>query len=106
MQTCVLAEQVAACDGLAEGSTCVFSLPTGAIGGYCNQGGVCIPASCGNGVIDPGEACDDGNRESGDGCRGDCEKIEVCGDGVVDVGEQCDDGNTIPTDGCNNCMLT
>ena len=26
------------------------------------------PASCGNGIIDLGERCDDGNRTSGDGC--------------------------------------
>jgi cysteine-rich repeat protein len=27
---------------------------------------------CGNGVIDPGEECDDGNRVSGDGCSFEC----------------------------------
>jgi cysteine-rich repeat protein len=29
-------------------------------------------AVCGDGVIDPGECCDDGNTVSGDGCNGDC----------------------------------
>lgn len=29
-------------------------------------------ASCGDGVIDPGETCDDGNVEDGDGCNADC----------------------------------
>jgi cysteine-rich repeat protein len=60
----------------------------------------CAPAQCGDGVVDDGEACDDGNAASGDGCRGDCLKVERCGDGVVDVGEACDDGNDNPRDGC------
>ena len=60
----------------------------------------------GNAIIDPGEVCDDGNTVSGDGCRGDCGKIEVCGDGIVDAGEQCDDGNTNPADGCDACRTT
>ena len=57
-------------------------------------------------MTDPGEACDDGNTVSGDGCRGDCHKIEMCGDSVVDAGEQCDDGNDNPADGCDTCRLT
>ena len=32
----------------------------------------CIEAVCGNGVIDPGETCDDGNLEGGDNCPVDC----------------------------------
>lgn len=27
---------------------------------------------CGNGVVDPGEQCDDGNTRNGDGCQADC----------------------------------
>ena len=27
---------------------------------------------CGNGVVDPGEECDDGNKNNGDGCSADC----------------------------------
>ena len=30
------------------------------------------PSLCPNGVVDPGEACDDGNRVDGDGCNHDC----------------------------------
>lgn len=30
------------------------------------------PASCGNGILDPGESCDDGNVRPGDGCEADC----------------------------------
>ena len=32
------------------------------------------PATCGNGAVDPGEACDDGNKVDGDGCQNDCTK--------------------------------
>ena len=56
--------------------------------------------TCGNGVLEPGEVCDDGNTVSGDGCSADCLSLEVCGDGVVNPGEVCDDGNQIDTDGC------
>ncbi len=57
-------------------------------------------AVCGDGLADVGEACDDGNATSGDGCRADC-TIEACGDGIVDVGEACDDGATVDGDGCS-----
>lgn len=36
--------------------------------------------SCGNGVVDGDEQCDDGNAEDGDGCEGDCTAEIVCGD--------------------------
>jgi cysteine-rich repeat protein len=54
---------------------------------------------CGNGIVEIGELCDDGNRVSGDGCTARCGP-ETCGDGVVQGKEQCDDGNTNDTDGC------
>ena len=60
------------------------------------------PVFCGNGQVEPGEACDDGNFDSGDGCTSAC-VVEVCGDGIVNNGgtETCDDGNAIPYDGCS-----
>jgi len=57
-------------------------------------------STCGDGIVDTGEACDDGNTTGGDGCAADCSKIEQCGDGTVDTGEACDDGNTTGGDGC------
>jgi len=62
--------------------------------------------ACGDGVVDSGEQCDDGNTVSGDGCSSVC-KIEtagsICGDGIVDVAiEGCDDGNTVSGDGCSS----
>jgi len=47
-------------------------------------------AACGDGILDPGEACDDGNDIETDDCRN-C-LLPYCGDGVPDPGEACDDG--------------
>lgn len=35
--------------------------------------GSCIPATCGNGEVEPGEECDDGNADPADGCTDACE---------------------------------
>lgn len=63
----------------------------------------CCP-DCGNGVLDPGEGCDDGNNVSLDGCSQGCTD-EVpgaeCGNAIVEPTETCDDGNTEPADGCD-----
>jgi len=61
------------------------------------------PPECGNGVLDPGEQCDDDNNINNDTCDDNC-TAPRCGNGIVDPGEQCDDGNPISGDGCeNNC---
>src|SRR3970040_2425392 len=66
---CVLPEQLAECQGEAEFTSCSYpNQPDGA----CYDG-VCLPAGCGNGFLDPDEVCEDGNSVSGDGCREDCE---------------------------------
>jgi uncharacterized delta-60 repeat protein len=56
---------------------------------------------CGNGVVEEGEVCDDG--EASATCDPDCTAVE-CGDQVVNAaaGEACDDGNTENDDACNN----
>ena len=63
---------------------------------------------CGNGVIEFGEACDDGvsNSDSkANACRTSCQKAG-CGDKIVDSGETCDDGNKDDGDSCrNNCTV-
>lgn len=62
---------------------------------------------CGNGEMEFGEECDDGNEQAEDGCSDLC-VIEFCGDGVTQPGlvESCDDGNTDPEDGCSeNCLV-
>ena len=54
---------------------------------------------CGNGGVETGEGCDDGNTAAGDGCSPACQvEPPVCGNGRVETGEQCDDGNTAPGD--------
>jgi cysteine-rich repeat protein len=64
---------------------------------------------CGNGTLDPGEACDDGADNSDtepDACRTTCLDAH-CGDGVVDSDEECDDGNATGGDGCEvDCTLS
>src|SRR6185295_12460820 len=68
--------------------------------GLCSER--CQPvASCGNGVVDPGEVCDDGNAEDCDACTTHCTLVNGCGDGVVCGDETCDDKNTVACDGCS-----
>ncbi len=77
--------------------------------------------SCGNGVQEPGESCDQGAENGlfyGDPANPGCSKTCTlepscrtggvtgacqifCGDGNIDVGEACDDGNAFPGDGCD-----
>ena len=65
------------------------------------------PPVCGDGNLDAGEQCDDGNTVNGDGCSANCTTETPpppppsCGDGNVDSGEQCDDGNNTNGDGCS-----
>jgi fibro-slime domain-containing protein len=84
-------------------------------GGLAGTGG--MPSlECGDGVLQETEACDDGNRDSGDGCSPDCMMVEanyrcptagvmcvpiVCGDARIDPPETCDDNNALGGDGCN-----
>jgi cysteine-rich repeat protein len=59
---------------------------------------------CGNGLLELGEDCDDGNLTSGDGCSGSC--TTECGDGILQtVFEECDDGNRVDGDGCASFCL-
>ena len=55
-----------------------------------------LPAWCGNGIVDPGETCDNGTQNSDNGdCTSICLK-SLCGDGLLHnsgVGlEECDNG--------------
>ena len=55
---------------------------------------------CGNGMVDAGEGCDDGNAIDGDGCETTCTPTG-CGNTIVAGGEQCDDGNLLNGDCCS-----
>lgn len=101
-EVCATPGDVEVCEGLVDGEAC---RATNGADGTC-QAGVCQTGLCGNGEIDAGEVCDDNNKASGDGCRGDCLKQEACPDGVIDQGERCDDGNGNAADGCDTCRLT
>jgi cysteine-rich repeat protein len=60
---------------------------------------------CGDGIVNPGETCDDGNRDDHDACRNDCIPAS-CGDSIVQPPEQCDDGNRDDSDDCpHTCLL-
>jgi cysteine-rich repeat protein len=57
---------------------------------------------CGNGVVEPGEECDDKNTDNSDACLLTC-KWNTCGDGFMRaVVEECDDGNRRNGDGCGS----
>jgi len=83
----------------------------GLMGGLLVVGmGAGCPASgtpgpyCGDGVVDLGESCDDGNEVGCDGCSIGCH-LEGCGNGIAECGEECDDGNIANGDGCSSdCM--
>ncbi len=80
------------------------------------------PSVCGDGLLSPDEACDDGGTAGGDGCAADCLLVEPgficrepgkpcdpfakCGDGLVSFPEQCDDGGLEPGDGCSATCKT
>jgi len=92
-------------------------------GGSAGGGGSEEP-TCGNGVLEGVERCDDGNTDANDGCNATC-KVEsgwgctqsepshcdpICGDGLV-LGVEakaggCDDKNKQNTDGCDgSCQV-
>ena len=60
-------------------------------------------ALCGNGFVDTGEECDDGNAVEDDGCSSAC---IACGNSVVTAPETCDDGNLTDGDGCSSTCTT
>ncbi len=60
----------------------------------------CTVPTCGDGVREGVEVCDDGNRDDGDACSNRCLPA-LCGDGLLQRGvEACDDGNTRDDDAC------
>jgi cysteine-rich repeat protein len=80
---------------------------TGATGpGHC--GDTPPPPACGNGILESGETCDDGNLANGDGCSSTCcvepppPPPPACGNGILESGETCDDGNLANGDGCSS----
>jgi cysteine-rich repeat protein len=100
------------CDGSDLANQTCESIGQGFVGGslactdQCtlDTSGCVSLEGCGNGLLDPGEECDDGNANNSDGCPdgpgGTC-RLADCGDGHVWLGrEECDDGNSSSSDAC------
>jgi cysteine-rich repeat protein len=51
---------------LKERADCVLTATHG------NNSLICIPQVCPNGIVEPGEECDDGNQDDADACGNDC----------------------------------
>ena len=81
----------------ADGRVC----PEGAV---CTVDGCALPNRCGDGQVDEGEECDDGNRVAHDGCSLFCTAY-ICGNGALEDLEECDDGNLRSHDGCSSGCL-
>jgi cysteine-rich repeat protein len=99
------------CDGCDErcqteaGSVCGDGVRAGSCGEHCDEGVAnndllpdacrsdCSLARCGDGVVDSGEQCDDGNVESCDGCSSDC----------LDEGAMADADGNGNADACDSC---
>ncbi len=61
------------------------------------DGAACVDYSCGNGVVETGETCDDGDANGTYGhCGDDCstDSAFFCGDGYLAGGEECDCGES------------
>jgi hypothetical protein len=94
---------------LPDGASCRTS--TG-LEGTC-RGGMCSLESCGNGTVNDGEECDDGNDINGDGCESNC-TLSCHDSSDCDLGNQCVNGfcsenengkvcsYTYPTGPCND----
>jgi len=106
------------CDAVVTQPHCAGSVATRCTtGADCSGGDACVGGcrQCGNGFLDDGEECDDGdaNGSGPDQCRPTCERPR-CGDGVRDAGEECDVGVaacgaacrcdcTLPAQSCGEC---
>ncbi len=142
-EQCDDAGESSSCDADCSLAICGDGTLNTTSGEVCDDGGAnsdvtpdacrtnCQPASCGDGITDSGEFCDDAGNSAacdadcsapacGDGftnpaagescddagesasCDADC-TAAACGDGVLNItaGEECDDFNTTPGDGCN-----
>jgi cysteine-rich repeat protein len=87
----------------------------------CGSSSTPPPSICGNGKVEAGETCDDGNLIGSDGCSARCALeagwscpvgpngtsacVPISGDGVLVGPEVCDDGNVTAGDGCSSQSL-
>jgi len=74
-------------------STSLEAIMTSTDGEPDDSTGTGRPGSCGDGIVDPGEPCDDGRERNSfeNACDPNCERT-YCGDGKLQRGEACDLG--------------
>jgi fibro-slime domain-containing protein len=75
------------------------------LSGFNAASSECSP-ECGDGILAPGEQCDDGvegNTGNYGACRADCALGPRCGDGTVNGPEECDNGSNNTTYGGSGC---
>jgi cysteine-rich repeat protein len=63
---------------------------------FAPQASASVASVCGNGLVEPGELCDDGNRIDTDDCRNDC--TPLCCTIPPAAEPSCDDGDRCTTD--------
>lgn len=101
--------------GSGSGTSIITTTP--APSGSVDVSGLAATKGCGDGELTQDEACDDGNKNAGDGCLPNCRGVELgfscpvagqpcqqiarCGDSVKVFPELCDDGNKLAGDGCS-----
>jgi len=81
-------------------------------GGSLSEWSLEICTECGNGVLDPGEVCDDGNAQGGDCCASDCQGYAGDGTPCVDddfctLSETCQGGICVSGGEvtCDPCLI-
>ena len=73
------------------------------LSGFNASASVCGPI-CGDGILSPGEQCDDGTNAGGYGkCEPGCVRGAYCGDGIVNGPEACDNGRNVSAYGTDGC---
>jgi len=69
--------------------------------GFDSEANIICSEACGNGVLNPGESCDDGNTESGDGCPSTCQtegaEPKYAGEEVAEQAISAGIGTALPT---------
>ncbi len=95
------------CDGQerCESGRCVEGTPTVGDGcalasgetGVCSSTLRCVPPGCGDGLLEGGEECDDGDESAGDGCEPDCTR-------TCHEHSDCDDGDVC--NGAESCTVS
>jgi cysteine-rich repeat protein len=74
-------------DSTAAGYQACVECDTGGAAGRVHR---VVGNGCGNGFLDAGEECDDGNTTPGDLCSATCRSEAICGNGMLEPREECD----------------